>query len=601
MNFDLVVTILIAITSLSLGFLVLLSDYKNISNKLFFAFNFFTSIWISSSLMAKFSSIDTVQPYINIGFASTSLLIYFFLMFCITFPNSSNAFFRWWHFILIPPVIFSFLSLINLVAIAVPNGGTNFKVSSGVFYIPYSIFLFIYVVASIIILIIKYRRNKGISRDQIFYVLLGSSIYAFLALLFSLIMPLVTRDENIYRWGIYSVIIFLVFTAYAIIERGFLNIKVVLTETAVIIVLLALLVQTLLSESVNRGLINGSILMAVAYGGYLIAKSVKREITQNKQLQNLTRQLEKDKKELVELDRMKDEFLQMATHELNTPITAIQGKLDMAVREDLCKLNSEQKAFLEPILNETTRLGHLSRDVLNTARIDQHRMAINRSETDLDALISDTIKNFEIKAKEQGDSIAYIPMSKSLPKLNIDQSKIGEVITNLVGNAIKFTEKGKIAVTSRVKDREVIISVSDTGVGIDKEGQKHLFEKFYQAGRFDPENPQEQQGTGLGLYISQNIINLHGGKMWLESIKDKGSSFYFSLPLEYKEDKAKENTIAHKPLEVELTSGKAPLNAETAETKDAIFAKPEMADTSQASKPTVDNPNKSAEKPVKTS
>jgi hypothetical protein len=89
--------------------------------------------------------------------------------------------------------------------------------------------------------------------------------------------------------------------------------------------------------------------------------------------------------------------------------------------------------------------------------------------------------------------------------------------------------------------------------------------------------------------------------MWLESVKDKGSSFYFSLPLEYKEDKAKESATPHKPLEVELASGKAPLNAETAETKDDIFAKPEMADTSQAPKPTVDNPNKSAEKPVKTS
>ncbi len=321
-------------------------------------------------------------------------------------------------------------------------------------------------------------------------------------------------------------------------------------------------------------------------------------LEKNTNLEKQARQLETDKKELVELDRMKDEFLQMATHELNTPITAIQGKLDMAVREDLCKLNSEQKAFLEPILDETTRLGHLSRDVLNTARIDQHRFLINRSETDLDALISDTVKNFEIKAKEQGDSIAYIPMSKTLPKLNIDQSKIGEVVTNLVGNAIKFTEKGKIAVTSRIKDNEIIISVADTGVGIDREGQKHLFEKFYQSGRFDPENPQEQQGTGLGLYISQNIINLHGGKMWLESIKGKGSTFYFSLPLEYKKDKAKDSAIAHKPLEMELTNGKVPLNTET---KDPITAKSATSDTNQTSIPPVDNLNQPAEKTAKTS
>jgi len=266
-------------------------------------------------------------------------------------------------------------------------------------------------------------------------------------------------------------------------------------------------------------------------------------LEKNKSLEKQAHQLERDKKELVELDRMKDEFLQMATHELNTPITAIQGRLDMAVRENMCKLNDEQKAFFQPILDQTVRLAHLSKDVLNVARIDQHRLVINPLETDIDPLVSQIVSSLEIKAKEKGNSIAYIPMSKSLPKLTIDQSKIGEVITNLINNANKFTENGKIAVTSKLKDDKVIISVADTGIGIDEKDQKHLFEKFYQAGRFDPNNPQEQQGSGLGLYISQNIVKLHGGEMWLESIKDKGSTFYFSLPLEYKE--IKQTTMIH--------------------------------------------------------
>lgn len=131
-------------------------------------------------------------------------------------------------------------------------------------------------------------------------------------------------------------------------------------------------------------------------------------------------------------------------------------------------------------------------------------------------------------------------MSKTLPKLTFDPSKISEVISNLINNANKFTEKGKIAVTSKLKDDEIVISVADTGIGISEEDQKHLFEKFFQAGRFDPNNPQEQQGSGLGLYISRNIIELHGGKMWLQSEKGKGSTFYFSLPLEYKEIKQSE-------------------------------------------------------------
>lgn len=536
MDFDLIITILIAFISLSLGFLVLLSNHKNISNKLFFAFNLSTSIWISSSLLAKFSNLNTAQPYVGIGFAATSLIVYFFLMFCVSFPNGSKSFFRWWHYSLILPLVFCFLSLMKLVAIASPAEGINFKVTPGLFYVPYTIFLVTYVVISIVKLITNYRNEKGRPKDQIYYILIGSSTYAFLALLFSLILPLLIKNENIYRWGIYSVIIFLIFTAYAIIEREFLNIKVVITETAVMIIALALLVQTLLSESIQRGLINGSILIIVAYGGYLISKSVKREIAQNKQLQQMAKKLEQDKEELVELDRMKDEFLQMATHELNTPIVVIEGRLSMAIEENMCHLDEEQRKFLEPILIDTERLENLSKDILNTARIDQHRLKINATEADLDNLISSIVSGFEVKVKERGNSIAYIKV-KDLPKLVFDQSKIGEVISNLISNANKFTENGKIAVTSKIKDDMVIVSISDNGVGIDKEDQKRLFGKFYQVGRFDPDDPQEQQGSGLGLYISKNIVNLHGGKMWLESEKGKGSTFYFSLPLEYKEIK----------------------------------------------------------------
>lgn len=253
----------------------------------------------------------------------------------------------------------------------------------------------------------------------------------------------------------------------------------------------------------------------------------------NADLEKQAHQLEKDKKELVELDRMKDEFLQMATHELNTPITVIQGQLSMAITENMCKLNDEQKKFLKPVLTNTSRLANLSRDILNVARIDQHRLSINPAETDLDILISQIVAGLKIKAKTKGNALTYIAPTKSFPKVTIDQTKIGEVITNLINNANKFTDKGKITVTSELKDSKIIISVADTGIGIEKKDQKYLFEKFYQAGRFDPNDPQEQQGSGLGLYISDQIIKLHGGKIWLESEKGKGSSFYFSLPLEY--------------------------------------------------------------------
>jgi len=336
-----------------------------------------------------------------------------------------------------------------------------------------------------------------------------------------------------------SGLLFIIILSYAILRHKLLDVKAA-GAIFLTFILIIILIANLFSSSFLFKVLALGIMLIV---GYFLLNSVQKEAEHAERNEKLADKLEKDKKELVELDRMKDEFLQMATHELNTPITAIQGRLDMGIREGMAKLSDEQKAYFQPILNEVMRLAHLSKDVLNVARIDQHRLTLNPIETDIGGLISQIVSSFEIKAKEKENSVAYIPMSKSSLKLTIDQSKIGEVLTNLINNANKFTEKGKIAVTSKLKDNMMVISVADTGIGIDREDQKHLFEKFYQAGRFDSESPQEQQGSGLGLYISKNIINLHGGEMWLESEKGRGSTFYFSLPLEYKE--VKQSTKLH--------------------------------------------------------
>lgn len=272
-----------------------------------------------------------------------------------------------------------------------------------------------------------------------------------------------------------------------------------------------------------------------------VVEQTRDIIEKNSSLEKQARQLERDKRELVELDRLKDEFLQMATHELNTPIAVIQGRLSMAIDEDMCHLNAEQKKFLEPALDDTKRLSDLSRNILSVTRIDQHRFTIDLAETDINLLIEQSISKQQAQIKERGNSIEYTCSKNIPPRLMLDQTRISEVVANLIDNANKFTDKGKIIVSLKLADEFAIVSVSDTGVGIGQDDQKRLFGKFYQAGRFDSKDPQEQQGPGLGLFISDQIIRLHGGKIWLDSEKGKGSTFYFSLPLKHQE-------IAHKEI-----------------------------------------------------
>lgn len=417
----------------------------------------------------------------------------------------------------------------------IANVSNYYHYTTGYLFTIFTYYIVALFLGFLIYLIFEYVKSDQIFKRQLKLITIGM----FFVVIISTIVGFILPAMGITKFNVLdspSSIFFVLLGSYSIMKHELLDIKSATVEIISYSLAVLMFVVLFILDEAGIGL-KALLFLFILYGSYALTKNIRKELESSKHIEKLNRQLEKDKKELVELDRMKDEFLQMATHELNTPITAIQGKLDMAVRENMCELNEKQKSFFEPILDQTLRLGRLSKDVLNVARIDQHRLTINASETDVDSLISQIVSGFDIKAKEKKNSIAYIPMSKSLPKLTIDQSKIGEVVTNLITNANKFTENGKIAVTSKLKDDKVIISVADTGVGIDEKDQKHLFEKFYQVGRFDPQNPQEQQGSGLGLYISRNIINLHGGDMWLESAKGKGSTFYFSLPLEYKEVK----------------------------------------------------------------
>ena len=148
----------------------------------------------------------------------------------------------------------------------------------------------------------------------------------------------------------------------------------------------------------------------------------------------------------------------------------------------------------------------------------------------LKELISTIVSSLLEKAVEQGDNLFHTGTDK-LPPLKLDQTKISEVITNLLNNGIKFTKNGTVTIKTELKNDEVVVSIADSGIGIDEEDQKHLFQKFHQVDRFNPDQPREQQGTGLGLFISKNIVELHGGRMWLESAKNKGSTFFFALPI----------------------------------------------------------------------
>ncbi|MCX5713267.1 MAG: ATP-binding protein [Candidatus Omnitrophica bacterium] len=518
--------IISTIISFVLAFIVYASNRKVLEN-------IFLSLSICGSAIWGFSiyiTLITANPTIaKIPFAIVALLPNLLLLFAYAFAKEKISLIKY-SIILMPSLVLSSLALSDklLFGNVIVKEGIITTSDPGVLLPYYGIYLVILFIILGWKLISIYLQAHGIRRIQLGFVMFGLLSTASLALITNMILPLF-GIFSLNNMGPVFTLLLSGSMVYAATKHHLLDIKVIFSEIWALLLVLLVTVWCI----TNFSIFNFLLLVMVYVIAILFIRSVLSEVEKNEDIKKNNRQLEQDKKDLMDLDRMKDEFLQMATHELNTPITVIKGKLNMAIDEDMCHLNDEQKDFLRPVLNDTERLSRLSRDILDTARIDQNRLKINAVEGDLDILIIQLVSGFAVNAKERNNSVNYIPVTRPLPKITFDQTKISEVINNLLTNANKFTENGKIVASAKVQDKFVVISVADTGIGINKEDQNNLFHKFYQAGRFDPEEPQEQQGTGLGLYISRSIVQLHGGKMWLESAQGKGSTFYFSLPLEY--------------------------------------------------------------------
>jgi CheY-like chemotaxis protein/nitrogen-specific signal transduction histidine kinase len=236
-----------------------------------------------------------------------------------------------------------------------------------------------------------------------------------------------------------------------------------------------------------------------------------------------------------EVDRLKSEFISITSHELRTPLASIKQGIYLVLSETVGKINEQQKKFLEIGKRNVDRLSNLINDLLDLSKIESGKMVLERKSGSINKLLEDIASNFEPAAAQK-----QIGMEKQLqPDLtdsDFDPDKISQVIANLLNNAIKFTpEGGKITVSSSYYGSDpnyILVGVEDTGVGILKEDMDKLFKKFQQ---LDMRLTRKAGGTGLGLAVCKQIVELHGGRVWAESAgRDKGSKFSFILPKEGK-------------------------------------------------------------------
>ena len=234
-------------------------------------------------------------------------------------------------------------------------------------------------------------------------------------------------------------------------------------------------------------------------------------------------ELRKAYAKLKELDKMKDEFIDMTAHELKTPLTPMTFSVQLLRGKKLGDLTERQKEVLEIIFQEVERLRNSVDKMLEISKLESGRMKPRMEKLQVEELIRDRIRNMKPSATEK-----YIILTQKiakLPRVRADKECLRRVLTNLIDNAIKFTpEGGRVVVEAGREGGYVFVKVKDTGRGIAQEDMPKIFTKFFQADHSTP-------GTGLGLSICKMIIDAHGGRIWVESELGKGSTFSFTLPI----------------------------------------------------------------------
>ena len=405
----------------------------------------------------------------------------------------------------------------------------NYAPDAGPLYIFFTLY-FLSIICWALFILYKGIKNAPAERALRLKYVLVSSIAGFIGggSVFFLTFNINFPPVPLILFALYPIII-----ALAIMRHNLFNVKLVATELLTFALWGLLLYQTIIAETSNDQIRSLFLFLAAIVFGIFLIMSVKREVDARAHIEVLAKRLEHANQRLKALDQQKSEFISIAAHQLRTPVTAIKGYSSLILEGSYGKTTKKLHEVLTTIYDSSDRMADTIEDFLNVSRIELGRMEYHLEPFDLDAAVEETVRTFQLSAKEKGLKLTCKTdeCAKEEHMVQADAAKLQHVINNLIDNAIKYTPEGSVSVhISCDKPKRMIkVSVTDTGAGIPKEALSSLFSKFVRAKNAKTINVS---GSGLGLYVAKQMIEAHHGKIWAESEgEEKGSSFIFEVPL----------------------------------------------------------------------
>lgn len=404
----------------------------------------------------------------------------------------------------------------------------------GILALYYSYFIEIVSFSLILgVFIVNVARKEG--RDRRKTVLFGLGLLLFL-LAFSSGNILgsfggTSYDWEIAQYGLFGMPIFMGLFAYLIVQYRIYNLNILGAQALVITLWLLIGSLLLVAQSTPTMIVSGVTLLLVTIFGFMLIRSVKREVKQREEIERLATDLKKANDRLKVLDKMKSEFVSIASHQLRSPITTIRGYVSMLLEGSYGKFPEKAQNVLQNI-NEASKYMAMSiEDYLNVSRIEAGNMKYEYSDFNLKEEAERVTNELKPIAAKKNLALTFSAQCSGSGLVHADIGKTRQVIMNLIDNAIKYTEKGGISVLAHddVKKGKMWISIEDTGIGMDEQTLGEVFEKFIRAKNANEINVT---GTGLGLYVAKKMITEMNGRVWAESEgHGKGSIFHIELPL----------------------------------------------------------------------